>query len=94
MNTYYATFGVKYAREEHPTLPENMADPDGVMKVIAPTEALARLMVYGVTNNSYCFLVPWPDPGSEEEAQMNKWFPKGVTSTLSLVSTDLIEDAV
>lgn len=89
---FYATFGVKYAREPHPTLPPEHCNPDGVMEVIAPDMDIARAMVSAATNNAYCFLHPWPENGSPEIAKMEYYFPAGVNCTLSVRSAELDAD--
>lgn len=85
---FYATFGVQYREELHPTLPPEYCNPDGVMLVLAPNMDIARRMVSAVTDNAYAFLHPWPEPWSEEHANMDRYFPVGVTCTLSIQSAE------
>ena len=94
MQKFYATFGVKYAHEAHPTLPSEFAHPDGVMAVIAPNMDIARAMVSAATGNAYCFLHPWPENGTPEIAKMEHFFPAGVNCTLMVQPGDQTTDAV
>lgn len=81
---FYATFGVQYSEDPHPTLPAEYVNPNGVMKVIAPDMSTARALVSAATGNAYAFLYPWPDVATEEEAKMKRYYPDGVNATLSL----------
>lgn len=84
MARFYVTFGVQYREVEHPTLPPEFCNPDGVMEVIASDVERARLLVSAATDNAYAFLYPWPEPGSPGIAQMEHYYPLGVTCTLAV----------
>lgn len=67
MVTRYYTFGVQYAREQHPTLP--YVHPDGYLTVVAPTAAMCRKVAFMVTDGAFAFdYIEPPDP---------KHFPRG-----------------
>jgi hypothetical protein len=85
----YATFGVQYAREPHPTLPVHIADPEKVIEIWAPSREVARRLITGLTMTSldstgnpvsaaYSALNDWPRTLAEE-GQMAHYFPGGVS---------------
>jgi hypothetical protein len=79
---FYATFGVKYSSEPHPTLPRTVAHPDKVIEIYAPSEEIAQRIIIGLTlvDRVACFsaIKRWPAT-LEGEAEMARYFPLGVS---------------
>ena len=71
---FRVTFGQKYRREDHPTLPE--AHPDGWLAVFAADEHQARLLTFDKLGTAWSMLRP-PMPDDLD------WYPRGELARLS-----------
>lgn len=53
---HYATFGLKYAQEPHPTL--GLADPNSSIRLEGFNAETARAIVWAVTGGMFAFMYP------------------------------------
>jgi hypothetical protein len=87
---YYATFGLKYRTEPHPTLPPFAANPDGVIVIDAPDYETARRLITGLTltmdgdtpTAHYSDIYPWPQTPAEQ-ARFDAFYSKGEQARLT-----------
>lgn len=74
LKNFYVTFGVKYRFFTHPVW--IAADPDGVLKVMAPSLDTATAATQIALGTNYAFIYP--------EAEMAwKYHPQGVIGTIT-----------
>ncbi len=70
---HYVTFGQRYAREEHPDLPN--AHPDGWLEVWAESYDLARLLTFALLGSR------WSNIHDEQDWEP-EWYPAGRLATV------------
>lgn len=76
LQNFYVSFGMQYSYEHHPYWAG--AHPEGWLRVQAPDEEAARLLVRSFIGNRYAFMYP-------ENRFNTKWFPRG---ELAWIATD------
>jgi hypothetical protein len=102
MPEFHMTFGVKYGREPHPTLPPEVARPDGWLTIVAPDFDKAYRIALGLTlisngeggqTAAYSDLRAAPTT-PEGWASQRGYFPRGETCrvTFQLVSDEVPAD--
>lgn len=83
---FYMTFGVDYLTEPHPTLPAWMTNPNGVIKIIAPTIDMALRIADGLTSVDgaahYSSVYEWDD------ARVARFYKDGVNATITITRGD------
>lgn len=70
MSEFRVTFGQRYSREKHPTLPA--ATPDGWLTIIAPSYEAARVALIEAHGTRWSNLYP-----AEERNDDPRYYPRG-----------------
>lgn len=91
MTVFHMTFGTKYKTEPHPTLPREVADPDGYLAIDAPDFETAYRIALGLTlvdnggvpTAAYSHLGEAPEPGTPDAERHDQYFPRGATARVT-----------